>query len=168
MRSPATTPTFAALADRLGFGEQFTEGRSAREWLVHMYEKWSAEIDFAVPDFDRFWADGVLRLPVETGLTLIADFRADPGTRLANPRGRIEIFSDTIAGFGLPDCAGHPGWYPPSEWLGSPRAERFPLHLIANQPAESSQPARPRSAQRGHKVHGREPAAIHPSDASLA
>jgi len=31
--------TFAALADALGFGEQFTEGRSTREWLAHMYDK---------------------------------------------------------------------------------------------------------------------------------
>ncbi len=29
--------TFAALAEALGFGEQFTEGRTARQWLAHMY-----------------------------------------------------------------------------------------------------------------------------------
>ncbi len=43
--------------DRLGFGEQFTEGRTARRVAGHMYEKWSAELDFAVPTFDEFWAD---------------------------------------------------------------------------------------------------------------
>ena len=70
--------TFAALAEALGFGEQFTEGRTARQWLAHMYDKWAAGLDFAVPTFDEFWAAGRLRLPTEDGLTLLADFRADP------------------------------------------------------------------------------------------
>ncbi len=43
-----------------------------------MYEKWSAGLDFEVPAFDEFWAAGRLRLPTEAGLTLLADFRADP------------------------------------------------------------------------------------------
>ena len=50
--------TFAALADALGFGEQFTEGRTARQWLAHMYDKWAAGLDFAVPTFDEFWRRG--------------------------------------------------------------------------------------------------------------
>ena len=160
--------TFAALADRLGFGEQFTEGRTARQWLVHMYEKWSAEIDFAVPDFEQFWADGSLRLPVESGLTLLADFRADPQThRLDTPSGRIEIFSATIDGFGYHDCAGHPRWYEPAEWLGGERAERYPLHLIANQPATRLHSQLDGGAtSRNSKVQGREPIRMHPTDAA--
>lgn len=160
--------TFAALADHLGFGEQFTEGRSARQWLMHMYEKWSAEIDFAVPDLDQFWADGVLRLPVEDGLTLLADFRADPQThRLATPSGRIEIFSETIESFGYADCGGHPRWYEPTEWLGGQRAADYPLHLIANQPASRLHSQLDAGAtSRSTKVQGREPIRIHPADAA--
>ena len=30
---------FAALADRLGVGEAFTEGRGERAWLAHLYER---------------------------------------------------------------------------------------------------------------------------------
>ncbi|WP_457033244.1 molybdopterin-dependent oxidoreductase, partial [Kitasatospora sp. P5_F3] len=33
----------AALAERLGFGEEFTEGRTPRQWLVHLYEEWAAQ-----------------------------------------------------------------------------------------------------------------------------
>jgi biotin/methionine sulfoxide reductase len=128
--------TFAALARRLGFGEQFTENRSAREWLRHMYEEWSAHVDFDAPTFEEFWAAGSLRLPTETGLSLLADFRDDPvAHRLGTPSGRIEIFSAEIDGFGYDDCAGHPRWYEPDEWLGGARAARYPLHLLANQPA---------------------------------
>lgn len=175
---PALTPpygdsrddytTFSALAERLGFGEQFTEGRTARQWLVHMYEKWSAGLDFEVPGFDEFWAAGHLRLPTEPGLTLLADFRADPvGHRLATPSGRIEIFSQTIDGFGYDDCAGHPRWYEPTEWLGGERAARYPLHLLANQPATRLHSQLDGGAtSQASKVQGREPIRIHPDDAS--
>jgi len=160
--------TFAALADRLGFGEKFTEGRTARQWLLHMYEKWAAEIDFVVPSFEQFWADGRLKLPVEPGLTSLADFRADPRDhRLNTPSGKIEIFSKTIDGFGYPDCAGHPRWYEPAEFLGGRRATTFPLHLLANQPATRLHSQLDGGAtSRNSKILGREPIRMHPSDAS--
>jgi biotin/methionine sulfoxide reductase len=160
--------TFAALADRLGFGEQFTEGRTARQWLAHMYEKWSAGLDFEVPTFDEFWRAGSLRLPTEEGLSLFADFRADPvAHRLGTPSGRIEIFSSDIDGFGYDDCAGHPTWFEPDEWLGGSRAATYPLHLLANQPASRlhSQLDGGATSQRS-KVQGREPIRMHPADAA--
>ena len=160
--------TFSALAERLGFGAAFTEGRNDREWLRAMYDKWSADLDFEVPSFDEFWAAGQVRLPVEEGLTLLADYRADPvAHRLGTPSGRIEIFSDSIDGFGYADCAGHPRWYEPTEWLGGERAQRFPLHLIANQPKTRlhSQLDGGATSQQS-KVQGREPIRMHPDDAS--
>jgi biotin/methionine sulfoxide reductase len=52
---------FAALAARLGHAETFTEGRAAREWLVHLYEEWRRPL--GLPAFDDFWAAGELELP---------------------------------------------------------------------------------------------------------
>ncbi|OMB98453.1 molybdopterin oxidoreductase [Mycobacterium sp. NS-7484] len=160
--------TFSALAERLGFGERFTEGRTAREWLVHMYEKWAASLDFDVPAFEEFWTTGQVRLPTEPGLTLLADFRADPvGHRLGTPSGRIQIFSADIDGFGYPDCVGHPRWYEPTEWLGGSRAAHYPLHLLANQPASRLHGQLDGGAtSQSSKVQGREPIRIHPDDAS--
>lgn len=160
--------TFAALAESLGFGEQFTEGRTERQWLAHLYDGWARTLDFTVPTFEDFWSAGSLRLPVEEGLTLLADFRADPDTyRLGTPSGRIEIFSDTIAGFGYDDCAGHPTWFAPQEWLGGPRAQRYPLHLIANQPATRLHSQLDTGAtSQGSKIQGREPIRMNPRDAA--
>ena len=160
--------TFAALAESLGFGEQFTEGRTERQWLAHLYDGWARTLDFTVPTFEDFWSAGSLRLPVEEGLTLLADFRADPDTyRLGTPSGRIEIFSDTIAGFGYDDCAGHPTWFAPQEWLGGPRAQRYPLHLIANQPATRLHSQLDTGAtSQGSKIQGREPIRMNPRDAT--
>ncbi|MDY6996536.1 MAG: molybdopterin-dependent oxidoreductase [Actinomycetota bacterium] len=160
--------TFSALAGLLGIGETFTEGRTAWQWLEHLYQTWSAGLDFAVPPFAEFWRLGQLRLPTEEPLTLLSDFRADPRThRLATPSGRIEIFSADIAGFGYPDCAGHPTWFEPREWLGAARASRYPLHLLANQPASRlhSQLDGGTTSQES-KVAGREPIRMNPSDAA--
>ncbi|WP_099022796.1 molybdopterin guanine dinucleotide-containing S/N-oxide reductase [Mycolicibacterium palauense] len=159
---------FAGLAQRLGFGAEFTEGRSERQWLAHLYDTWASRLDFEVPDFEEFWSAGRVRLPVQEGLTLLADFQADPVQhRLATPSGRIEIHSPTIAGFGYDDCAGHPRWYEPSEWLGGPRARRYPLHLLANQPATRLHSQLDGGAtSQAAKVAGREPIRIHPCDAA--
>ena len=64
-----------------------------------------------VPEFDEFWAAGEARLPISSDdHTLFDRFRADPDERkLATPSGRIELYSETIAGFGYDDCPGHPG-----------------------------------------------------------
>jgi len=160
----------AALAGRLGFGDAFTEGRTARQWLEHLYAEWrEAMAPEDVPCFAEFWAAGEVRLPDgPEHFTMLEDFRADPAASpLRTPSGRIEITSATVAGFGYPDCPGHPAWLEPDEWLGSPRARRFPLHLIANQPATRlhSQLDMGAASQQG-KVAGREAVAIHPDDAA--
>jgi biotin/methionine sulfoxide reductase len=147
---------FAGLAARLGVSEAFTEGRTARQWLEHLYGGWRT-----APSFEQFWADGELRLPPgREHHTLFADFRADPDTHpLKTPSGRIEITSSTIAGFGYPDCPGHPAWLPP--------AETGPLWLIANQPHTRlhSQLDAGDVSQAG-KVAGRERIRLNPADAA--
>jgi biotin/methionine sulfoxide reductase len=162
----------AGLAARLGFGQAFTEGRDARQWLEHLYGEWRDGMlgkGHDVPEFAEFWDAGEYRLPGgPEHFTLFEDFRADPvRSPLYTPTGRIEITSETIAGFGYPDCPGHPVWLEPQEWLGAPLARRFPLHLIANQPSTRlhSQFDVGATSQRG-KVAGREAIQMHPQDAA--
>jgi biotin/methionine sulfoxide reductase len=162
----------AALAGRLGFGPAFTEGRDDRQWLEYLYGEWREDMlakGHDVPGFAEFWAAGEYRLPGgPEHFTLFEDFRADPvRSPLHTPSGRIEITSETIAGFGYPDCPGHPVWLEPDEWLGSALARQFPLHLIANQPATRlhSQLDVGATSQRG-KVAGREAIQLNPQDAA--
>ena len=63
-----------------------------------------------MPGFDTFWEDGHFELPrPETPPIPFADFREDPeGAALKTPSGKIEIYSETIAGFGYDDVPGHP------------------------------------------------------------
>ncbi|MBD0417394.1 molybdopterin-dependent oxidoreductase [Tianweitania sp. Rool2] len=161
---------FSELAQRLDRHQEFTEGRTAREWMAFIYETTRvalAERDLPAPDFDEFWAAGELEVPTTDRLSILEKFRQDPqGAPLPTPSGKIEIFSEVIAGFGYDDCAGHPAWFEPEEWLGGEIVERFPIQLVANQPAFRlhSQLDFGR-ASLGSKIAGREPLTIHPDTA---
>ncbi len=163
--------TFADLASALGFGEQFTEGRSSQEWIEHLYDQWRPFVDADggnTPTFEDFWSDGHYRMRTEDNLVLFGDFREDPEKYpLSTPSGKIEIFSETIESFGYADCAGHPRWYEPDEWLGGPRASQYPLHLIANQPKTRLHSQLDHGAvSQASKVKGREPIRMHPDAAA--
>ncbi len=105
-----------------------------------------------VPSFDEFWAAGSLRLPTEPGLTLLADFRADP---VDPPAGHAQrAHRDLLPGhrrIRLRRLRGPPAVVRAGRMARRRRAaERYPLHLLANQPAtRAAQPARRRRHQSG-------------------
>jgi biotin/methionine sulfoxide reductase len=162
---------FAGLAERLGFAPAFTEGRSPREWLTAIYEPTRRALLERVndaPDFAEFWERGELILPTlpwDGGP--IRNFRRDPGAApLPTPSGKIEVASATIAGFGYPDCPGHPVWLPPGDGPEPAAAARYPLRLIANQPATRLHSQLDFGAtSQAAKINGREPVRIHTRDA---
>lgn len=163
---------FADLADRLGYRETFTENRNEAQWIEHLYQQCAVAhqrkgIDW--PDFDTFWKEGHVEVP-QGGkpFVFMEDFRQDP---LANPiktaSGKIELFSETIAGYQLPDFAPHPEWQPPREWLGAEVSQRFPLHMISIQPSDrlhSQMDATP--SVQANKTAGHETLWMHPDDAA--
>ncbi|WP_371842448.1 molybdopterin-dependent oxidoreductase [Rhodococcus triatomae] len=162
---------FAEIAYKIGVGHQFTEGRSSRQWLEHLYGQWR-EFVLAdggdAPDYDEFRARGSVRMRTEDDLVLFEDFRENPERNpLRTPSGKIEIYSKDIAGFGYDDCGPHPQWYEPQEWLGGDRAGTYPLHLIANQPRTRLHSQLDHGAtSQDSKVQGREPLRMHPDDAA--
>ncbi len=163
---------FRGVARRLGTEAAFTEGRDEADWLRHLYDRTrqrAAEQDVTLPSFDDFWRDGHAEVPrPEAPHILYADFRKDPEHNpLPTPSGKIEIFSETIDGFGYDDCPGHPMWLEPVEWLGGRTAERYPLHMISNQPASRLHAQMDNGkVSRESKVSGREPICLHPNDAA--
>jgi len=159
---------FADLAERLGRREAYTEGRSTRDWLRHLYEKTRAALAARgdeAPDFDTFWERGELQLPQQPDDGgILRAFRDDPrGHPLPTPSGKVQISSAAVASFGYADCPGHPAWLPPQE---APNA-RHPLFLVANQPAtrlHSQLDFGSHSADA--KRRGREVCRLHPTDAA--
>lgn len=159
---------FAGLADRIG--ADFTEGRSSTEWIRSLYADFcagAAAQGIEVPDFDTLVEANWVQLPIRAegpNRTFFAPFREDPAANpLGTPSGKLEIFSDTIDGFGYADCPGHPVWLPPTEWYGS-ATEETSLHLVSPQPGDKLH-SQLESALAD--VDGARPVAlaIHPNDA---
>lgn len=163
---------FAALAERMGFGASFTEGRDAAAWIRHMYEGSMprAQADgIELPGFDEFWEQGKLEYarPDEPQIFLKA-FRENPEqSPLATPSGKIELFSQTVADFGYQECPGHPFWYQVEELEQRERSARWPLHLLSSQPRTRLHSQYDHgSVSRSTKVQHREPLWLHPQDAA--
>jgi len=105
-----------ALAERLGFGEQYSEGRSAAQWIEHFIEQ------SEIPDAAEFRRTGIY-LAAEQERVGLADFASDPtGHPLSTPSGKVEIASQ--------DYARQTGFPPIPTWQPPPADPRYPLLLI--------------------------------------
>ncbi|WP_407310203.1 molybdopterin guanine dinucleotide-containing S/N-oxide reductase [Pseudomonas sp. nanlin1] len=156
---------FAALAERLDFAKGFTEGRDTEQWLRFIYEDSRGRAQqhgIELPPYDRFWQEGLFEVPYPPGETvLLQAFRDDPQANpLTTPSGRIEIFSERIAGFAYADCPGHP------VWLAKPAAAH-PLQLLSNQAKTRLHSQYDHGAySRASKIQQREPLTLNPQDAA--
>ncbi|MBN2552006.1 MAG: molybdopterin-dependent oxidoreductase [Spirochaetales bacterium] len=106
---------FCGLADLLGFGREYSLGRSAGEWLECFLE------ESEIPDADEFRRTGIYSGPEQERCGL-SEFAADPeGFPLSTPSGKIEIASAGYARLGFPA-------FP--TWRGFRTGEEYPLYLI--------------------------------------
>lgn len=162
---------FAALAQQMGFGEAFSEGRDAADWLRHIYQLSvpRAQADgIELPEFDDFWQQGKLEYArPDAPQILFEDFRRDPeGSPLATPSGKIELFSQTVANFDYEECPGFPFWYEQDYREQQATRDRWPLHLLSSQPRTRLHSQYDHgSVSRKTKISDREPLWIHPQDA---
>ncbi|MCF8533497.1 MAG: molybdopterin-dependent oxidoreductase [Reyranella sp.] len=163
---------FSEITRRLGTDDIYTEGRDTMQWLAHMHEESrqkSAKVGVPLPSFEEFWEAGIAEAKGENPEpVMLARFRVDPAANpLKTPSGKIEIFSEKIASFGYDDCPGHATWLEPIEWLGSKKAERYPLHMLSDQPTDKLHSQLDHSPHaKATKVKGRQPVTLHPEDAA--
>jgi biotin/methionine sulfoxide reductase len=161
---------FAALADRMGVGARFTEGRDTEGWLRWLWDGCrdvARDTGLSLPDFEKFREDGRIDLPaIAENRESMADFIADPDSApLRTESGRITLFNRRIAAMALEDCPGHPTWMAPTEWLGTASADE--LHLISGQPkARLHSQLNNGDEVRSRKRDGREVATLHPETAA--
>ena len=166
---------FRGIAERLGLGEAYDEGKTEMEWIQGFYEAALGQAqarNIPMPNFDEFWNSNSL-LEFEAperarNFVRYRDYREDPLlSPLGTPSGKIEIYSRTIEGFGYDDCPPHPTWMEPLEWLGGETAAQYPLHVTTSHPDDRlhSQLAHTWLRNR-YAVQGREPVWIHPDTAA--
>jgi anaerobic dimethyl sulfoxide reductase subunit A len=104
------------LADRLGFLVEFSEGRSAAEWVQHFIDQ------SEITNVEEFRRTGIYLAPDQERIGL-ADFTRNPMRfPLDTPSGKVEIASEKYQQeLGYPAI---PTWQQP------PEDKRFPLRLI--------------------------------------
>jgi biotin/methionine sulfoxide reductase len=158
------------IAAKMGLEEAFTEGRSQEDWLRWLWDQSATLVagqGMEMPDFDSFRQLGRFNLDrdVETRIAL-ADFIADPVAHpLGTESGRITLFNEKIAAFGLNDCPGHPAWLQPVEsTLDAPQGA---LHMISAQSDTRLHSQNDQGSESlGSKIEGREVCRLHPDSAA--
>ncbi|MFP4624858.1 MAG: molybdopterin-dependent oxidoreductase, partial [Gemmatimonadota bacterium] len=125
----------ADVAERLGIGEAYTEGRDERGWVEWALERYRESRFPELPSLAELEAGnrGVHSRPVTEPAVAFADFRADPEAHpLPTPSGKIEIFSPALHDLGDPEVPAVPKYI--EEWespFGSESAE-YPLQAIGH------------------------------------
>ena len=160
---------FADLAKRFDLHNAFTEGRTSEEWITWLWEegaKVAQDAGHRMPTFEAFKETGRLTLskPDKPQISF-SDFIAEPEAYpLGTETGKIEIVCPPIERMALDDCAAHPTWITPSEWMGDASSDQ--LHLISGQPSTKLHGQLDNGSHAAtSKTQGREIATLHPDAA---
>jgi len=96
----------ADIAERLGIGDAYTEGRDEKAWVEYCLNVYRLARFPELPTLDEFLEKnlGAWSRPVTKPAIAFEDFRCDPEKYPLNtPSGKIEIFSKQLSDFGKPD-----------------------------------------------------------------
>ena len=96
----------AELAERLGIGEAFTEGRDEKRWVEYCLNEFRRLRFPELPTLDEFLKNnlGAWTRPATEPAIAFADFRRDPEKYpLKTPSGKIEIFSKQLFDLNNPE-----------------------------------------------------------------
>jgi len=165
---------FATIADKMGKGYEFTQGRTEMDWIRGFYE--AAKIEsrakgMEMPVFDVFWeSNEPLAFPLkeeQKNFVRHQAFREDPILNaLGTATGKFEIYSRAIAGYDYDDCPPHPTWMEPIERLDGPTT-RYPLSVSSKHPrGRLHSQLCGTSFRETYAVQNREPCLMHPRDAA--
>jgi anaerobic dimethyl sulfoxide reductase subunit A len=125
----------AGVAERLGIGEAYTEGRDERGWVEWAVDRYRETRFPDLPSLDELEASnvGVHSRPVTEPAVALADFRADPEANpLPTPSGKIEVFSPALHALDDAEIPAVPRYLEERESPFGPEAGRFPLQAIGH------------------------------------
>ena len=126
----------AGLAERFGLREEYTEGRTERDWIEWAVERYRATRFPDIPSLDELEEKntGVYSVPVTEPKVAMADFRKDPRKHPLNtPSGKIEIFSERLFRMGKPgEIPAVPRYIQEWESPFGEESRRYPLQAIGH------------------------------------
>ena len=92
---------FCDLSDRLGFGADYSDGRTASQWLEHLMAQ------SGIKDIERFKETGILEGNEQRRIGLSRFIESPEQNRLSTPTGKIEIRCEALAeteASAIPQC----------------------------------------------------------------
>lgn len=121
----------AEVAEHIGLGQAFTKGRSAEDWLKHLYGKLRKR-EKELPPYEEFKAAGIYRYKNNPPVIAFENECTDPTAHpFPTPSGKIEIFSEKVHRTEYLDFfPAIPRYIDPPEGACDPLAEKYPLQLI--------------------------------------
>ena len=119
------------VAEKIGLGPQFTEGRTLGQWLEWCYEDLRRK-EPELPDYETFKKAGIYRYQNTPVRIAFADQRRDIDHHpFPTPSGKVELFSPKIWQTRFRDfMPAIPRYVDPPEGPNDPLREQYPLQLI--------------------------------------
>ncbi len=133
------------VAERLGIGEAFTEGKTERQWLEEIIGE-ARRSDPEFPSYDELRERGTWRKDPEEYVAFEKEIRDPAGHPFPTPSGKVEIFSKTLWEMNRADIPGVPHYIPAWDGPEDGLTRRYPLQCIG-----------PHSKRRTHSTWDEDP-----------
>lgn len=117
------------VAERLGIGDQFTEGKTEVDWLRQIVAEARAQ-DPDIPPYEELSRTGYYRKGPEEHVAFENEIRDPQNYPFQTPSGKIEIFSKTLHDMHHPEIGGTPRYIPAWDGPHDPRTRHYPLQCI--------------------------------------
>lgn len=121
----------AEVAEKLGYGAAFTEGRTTGQWLEYIYNELRGK-ETELPEYEAFKEQGIYRYRTHPEGIAFRQQREDPEKHpFPTPSGKVEIFSERVWNTEFKDpFPAIPCYVEPPEGAEDPLAKRYPIQLI--------------------------------------
>jgi anaerobic dimethyl sulfoxide reductase subunit A len=117
------------VAERLGVGEQFSQGKSYDQWLEQILEEAHSN-DPSIPRFGEMRKIGLFRKDPEEYTAFACEIEDPVGHPFPTPSGKIEICSRALYELRNPAVPAIPKYLPAREGPDDALATRFPLQCF--------------------------------------
>ncbi len=117
------------VAERMGVGEKFTEGKTEEDWLKFLVAEARTK-DSEFPAYDELSATGFYRKPPEEYVAFEKEIREPEKYPFQTPSGKIEIFCKPLHQMNNPKIPGLPKYIPAWEGPQDVLAAKYPLQCI--------------------------------------
>lgn len=120
----------AEVADKLGIGQEFTEGRTEKEWVEWAVEE-TRKINPGFPTFEELSQIGIYKFKFDEPYVAFKEQIEDPENNpFPTPSGKIEIFSKALYDMQNEEIPAIPKYIPSWEGPEDPLTEQYPLQCM--------------------------------------